>query len=122
MCCSLLFVLNASKMSNQQRFKCSSHPADTPKSVIYGTESAILESDKFSEISLDQSDVDQQYPASVPAQNNRKSFPISDWRLRHSFASRFFSARHIVDPDVHRECPVSDQLEIPNQRIVLLRS
>lgn len=38
---------------------------DSTKSVIYGTESAVLDSDKFSEISLDQSvDAEQQY--SVP--------------------------------------------------------
>lgn len=64
-------------MNNQRKLKFFSHPVDTPKSVIYGTESAILESDKFSEISLDQSDVDQQYPSSNPAQTNRKSFPQS---------------------------------------------
>lgn len=48
--------------------------ADSTTSVIYGTEPALLESDKFSEISLDQTvDVDQQF-AALQSQTNRKNY------------------------------------------------
>lgn len=69
----ILIVAIFSIMYNQRGFDLSLYCTDTTKSVIYGTEPAILESDKFSEISLDQSDVDQPFPSSIPTQANRKS-------------------------------------------------
>lgn len=65
--------------------------ADSTTSVIYGTEPTLLESDKFSEISLDQTvDVDQQF-AALQSQTNRKNYiKFLYQKLLIKFTSIFF--------------------------------